>query len=56
MFRLNVARSAAEIESLSSVWDSLLGPDLTLFQSFRWNRLAAQIFGDREQPCFILSK
>ena len=56
MFRLNVARSAAEIESLSSVWDSLLGPDLTLFQSFRWNRLAAQIFGDREQPHFIFAE
>jgi len=48
-----VACSAAEIEGLSPVWDSLLPPDLSLFQSYRWNRLAAQVFGLREQPNFI---
>lgn len=53
MLRLKVARTVAEIERLSGVWDSLLSPDLTLFQSYRWNHLAAQVFGDREAPHFL---
>lgn len=56
MFRLKVARSAAEIEELSSVWDSLLAPELSLFQSYRWNHLAAQAFASREQPHFIFAE
>jgi CelD/BcsL family acetyltransferase involved in cellulose biosynthesis len=38
------------------VWDALLTPDLSLFQSYRWNRLAAEVFGDREQPQFIFAE
>lgn len=51
-----MARSAAEITELSSVWDTLLSRDATLFQSYRWNRLAAQVFADREKPCFVLAE
>ena len=56
MFRLRVARSAAEIDSLRSIWESVHTPDLTLFQSFRWNRLAAQLFGNREIPYLIVAE
>jgi len=56
VLRLNVARSAAEIETLSAVWDSLFHPDLSLFQTFRWNRLAAQIFASREAPYFVFAE
>ena len=53
MLRLKVARSAAEIDELRSAWDSMVAPDLSLFQSFRWNRLAAEQFASRETPYFI---
>jgi len=50
-----VARSAAEIDSVRSVWESVHTPDLTLFQSFGWNRLAAQFFAAREIPYLIVA-
>lgn len=53
MFRLKVARSAAEIEDLRFAWESLHSPGLSMFQSYRWNRLAAQAFAAREQPYFV---
>lgn len=56
MFRVRVARSTAEIERLAPAWDGLLTPDLTLFQSYRWNRLAADVFRDREQPYFVFAE
>lgn len=56
LLRVKVACSAAEIEHLASAWDSLLTPDLSLFQSYRWNRLAANVFGDREQPYFLFAE
>ena len=56
MFRLNVARSAAEIEQLSSIWNSLVSPEQSLFQSYRWNRLAAQCFRHHEEPYFVLAE
>ena len=56
MFRLKVARSAAEIDQLRCLWESLHTPELTLFQSFRWNRLAAQHFRAREEPYFIIAE
>src|SRR5438270_6128412 len=31
----------------------MVAPDLSLFQSFRWNRLAAEQFATRETPYFI---
>jgi CelD/BcsL family acetyltransferase involved in cellulose biosynthesis len=56
LFRLKVARSAAEIAHLSSVWDSLWTSETSLFQSHRWNRLAAEVFADREEPHFIFAE
>ena len=53
MFRLKLARGIAEIERLRPAWDSLFNSELTLFQSHRWNLLAARCFADREAPYFI---
>jgi CelD/BcsL family acetyltransferase involved in cellulose biosynthesis len=45
-----VARSAAEMDRLRNVWESLYrSADHTIFQTFAWNRLAAAHFG-REAP------
>jgi CelD/BcsL family acetyltransferase involved in cellulose biosynthesis len=56
LLRLKVARSAAEIDELRSAWDSMVAPGLSLFQSFRWNRLAAEHFATREAPYFIFAE
>jgi CelD/BcsL family acetyltransferase involved in cellulose biosynthesis len=56
LFRLRVARNITEIEALRGLWDSLLTPDLTLFQTHRWNALAARLFGDREEPFFVAAE
>lgn len=51
-----MARSVGEIETLGSVWDSLMNPELSLFQSHRWNLLAAKFFGEREEPHFVFAE
>ena len=56
MFRLIVARSAAEIDELRPAWESLVNVECNLFQSFRWNRIAAERFADREAPYFIFAE
>ena len=56
MLRVSVARSVREIETLGSAWDSLMNPELSLFQSHRWNLLAATFFGEREEPHFIFAE
>jgi CelD/BcsL family acetyltransferase involved in cellulose biosynthesis len=56
LFRLKVARSAAEIDAWRSAWDSMVAPGQTLFQSFRWNRLAAEHFAASEAPYFIFAE
>lgn len=56
MLRINVARSAAEMENFRSAWDSWWNPDLTLFQTFRWNITAARVFADREEPLVIMAE
>lgn len=56
MLRVSVARSVCEIETLGSAWDSLMNPELSLFQSHRWNLLAATFFGEREEPHFIFAQ
>lgn len=38
------------------MWESLWTPELSLFQSYRWNSLAAQIFADREEPYVIVAE
>ena len=52
-----VARSAGEMEQLRSGWEHLerLCPR-SLFQSFAWNRLAAQVFSDREAPYVVYAE
>jgi CelD/BcsL family acetyltransferase involved in cellulose biosynthesis len=56
LFRLKVARSAAEIDELRSAWDSLHSSDLSVFQSYVWNRIAAEVFAGREQPYLIFAE
>jgi len=56
LFRLKVARSAGEIDELRSAWDWLHSSNLTMFQSYLWNRLAADVFAGREQPYFIFAE
>ena len=51
-----MARSAAEIEILRSAWESLWHSDLTLFQSYSWNQLAAKIFANREEPYVVFAE
>jgi CelD/BcsL family acetyltransferase involved in cellulose biosynthesis len=46
--RTNIARSAAEMDRIAPLWDELLRwQTRTLFQTFAWNRLAAEMFADR---------
>lgn len=55
MLRLSTLRSAHELDSLSARWQALAeqSPFATMFQSFEWNRLAAKMFADREEPWVI---
>lgn len=54
MLRIRVARTAAEIDELRSPWESIERGQGTIFQTFQWNRLAASLFADREEPYFVL--
>jgi len=46
--RINVARSASELDRISPLWNELLKVQPhTMFQSFAWNRMAAEMFRDR---------
>lgn len=55
MIRLTIFRSAAEIEKLRPLWEELCRSNpATIFQQFELNRLAAELFADREQP-FVVS-
>ncbi|MBV9074112.1 MAG: GNAT family N-acetyltransferase [Acidobacteria bacterium] len=56
MFRLKVARSAAEIDELRAPWESLEASSHNVFQSYLWNRRAAEVFTAREQPHFIFAE
>ena len=54
MIRKIVARSSAEMDRLRPVWTELeRSSSHTLFQSFAWNRLAANIFAAREEPYVV---
>src|SRR5215469_2778226 len=44
------------MESLRSVWESLWNSELTLFQSFRWNALAAKMFVQSQEPYVICTE
>jgi CelD/BcsL family acetyltransferase involved in cellulose biosynthesis len=52
---LLVAQTLSEIDLLQARWEALYQQqdDTTIFQSFRWNRLAAEIFR-QEQPYVVL--
>jgi len=51
LLRMEIARSAAEIENLRTAWERLhAGGGYSLFQSYAWNLLAARVFGAREAP------
>jgi CelD/BcsL family acetyltransferase involved in cellulose biosynthesis len=55
--KVEVARSAAEMERFRSAWDRLYRPEEhTLFQTFAWNRLAAQQFAGREAPVVVFAE
>ena len=53
MLRARVARNFAEIDALRSPWETIEREQGTIFQTFRWNRLAASLFADREEPYFV---
>jgi len=49
--RMNIARSAAEMDRIAPLWREILATQPhTIFQSFAWNRLAAEMFQDRVTP------
>jgi CelD/BcsL family acetyltransferase involved in cellulose biosynthesis len=52
-----VACSPAAIDRLRSPWERLYCRERhTIFQSFAWNRLAAEIFSDRESPYVVYAE
>ncbi|MGC2108103.1 MAG: GNAT family N-acetyltransferase, partial [Candidatus Korobacteraceae bacterium] len=53
-FNTTVARSACEMDRLAPLWTELLQQQRhTIFQSFFWNRLAAEVFPDRLTPYVV---
>src|SRR5271165_1058491 len=52
--RMNIACSASEMDRIEPLWNEILRQqDHTMFQSFVWNRLAAEVFHDRFTPCVV---
>ncbi len=52
--RANIACSAAEMDRIEPLWNEVLRQqDHTIFQSFAWNRLAAEVFRHRCTPCVV---
>jgi CelD/BcsL family acetyltransferase involved in cellulose biosynthesis len=52
--RMNIACSASEMDRIEPLWKELLRQqEHTLFQSFAWNRLAADVFRERITPCVV---
>ena len=57
MNRVIVARSAQEMERVKPAWDELqTAGKYTIFQSFKWNQLAARVFAARESPCVVFAE
>jgi CelD/BcsL family acetyltransferase involved in cellulose biosynthesis len=57
LLRIDVARSAAELDRLRPAWERLYTPGRhTVFQSFAWNRLAAQHFAGRHAPLVVFAE
>jgi len=56
VIRIQVLKKASEFESVRAEWERLgRNPEATDFQQFHWNRLAAEIFADREEPHVIIA-
>ncbi len=52
--RMNIACSASEMDRIEPLWNELLRhQEHTLFQSFAWNRLAADVLRNRITPCVV---
>ncbi len=52
--RMNIACSPSEMDRIEPLWNEILRhQDHTLFQSFAWNRLAADVFRARVTPCVV---
>lgn len=56
MPRLRIAGTAAEIEEMAPVWQSLCASSSTLFQRYDWNLLAARIFAADQSPYVVLAE
>lgn len=55
--RVTIARSAGEMDRLRPAWERLAGSNRhSIFQQFAWNRLAAQVFADREAPYVLYAE
>jgi len=55
--RTHVARSVPEMDRIAPLWNELLKQQKhTIFQSFAWNRLAAEVFADRMTPYVVWVK
>jgi len=54
LLRTVVARSLDDLDRIGTLWEHLYNSGRhTLFQSFAWNRLAAQYFASREEPYVV---
>jgi len=52
--RINTARSASEMDRIAPLWNELLKAQThSMFQTFAWNRLAAEVFRDRLLPYVV---
>ncbi len=52
-----VARSAGEMDRFRPLWEGLArSRPYSVFQQFAWNRLAAQVFADRESPYVVCAE
>jgi CelD/BcsL family acetyltransferase involved in cellulose biosynthesis len=57
LIRIQILKSAAEFETVRGSWQELsLRRGTSIFQSYHWNRLAAEVFGDRQAPHVILAE
>jgi CelD/BcsL family acetyltransferase involved in cellulose biosynthesis len=54
LLRITVARNVSEIDVVRTAWESVERGQGTVFQTFVWNRAAAIVFADREEPYFVL--
>jgi CelD/BcsL family acetyltransferase involved in cellulose biosynthesis len=57
VIHIQTLKNASEFESVRPLWEQLASrPEATVFQQYHWNRLAAEIFADREQPHVLVAK